>query len=390
MIKVPPHILPVIVFAQFAGTSLWFAGNAVVNDLQQLLDVSADVTGAITLAVQLGFITGTLVFAVLSISDRFSPSRVFLISAVLGAVFNAAVYWSTSSIVLVLLFRFLTGFFLAGIYPVGMKIASDWYTSGLGGALGFLVGALVLGTAFPHILSAFPNVLDWQSILLATSALSVGGGLLLYLTVGDGPNRVPAPGFSFDAIPRIFSFKDFRSAAGGYFGHMWELYAFWAFVPAILTTYNRLQGASIDVSLWSFLIIGAGCLSCVIGGVISRSKGSVSVAYYMLLVSGLFCFFSPALFWLPPWIFLGALLIWGFAVIGDSPQFSAVVAKTAPKMYLGTAITIVNCIGFALTLFSIQLLVILIEAFPEQWIYLVLVPGPLLGLLSVNRLRGTL
>ncbi|MBX2838937.1 MAG: MFS transporter [Gammaproteobacteria bacterium] len=390
MSQAPPKILPVIVFAQFAGTSLWFAGNAVVNDLQQLVGADNDVTGAITLAVQLGFILGTLLFAVLSISDRFSPSKVFLISAMLAAVFNIGIYWFASSIVSVLLFRFLTGFFLAGIYPVGMKIASDWYQSRLGGALGFLVGALVLGTAFPHILSAFPDSLSWQSILFTTSALSVSGGVILYLTVGDGPHRVPAPGFSFGAIPKIFGFRDFRSAACGYFGHMWELYAFWAFVPAILTTYNRLHGTSIDVSFWSFVTIGVGAISCVAGGFISKSKGSVSVAFCMLLVSGLFCFVSPILFHLPQWLFLCGLVIWGFAVVGDSPQFSAVVAKTAPKMYLGTALTIVNGIGFALTLVSIQLLVILFESLPAQWIYIALLPGPLFGLISIERLRGEL
>lgn len=385
MKKIPAHILPVIVFAQFAGTSLWFAGNAIVGDLQQALHLQADAIGNITSAVQLGFITGTLVFAILSIADRFSPSKVFLLSALAGAFFNICVYWLADSLVLLLSFRFLTGFFLAGIYPVGMKISADWFEKGLGKALGYLVGALVLGTAFPHLLKAFSGNLPWGGILMATSALAVLGGLLLYFMVGDGPYRKPPPKFEWNAIPKIFAFKEFRSAAFGYFGHMWELYALWAFVPTLLATYNNLQEVNISIPLWSFIIIGAGGLGCVIGGYISLKKGSSKVAFGMLFTSAIFCLISPFLFFLPTWLFLAALLIWGFAVVGDSPQFSTIVAQAAPKMYVGTALTIVNCIGFALTIFSIQLLVFLESKISGEWLYLALVVGPVLGLWSIRR-----
>ena len=346
------HVLPIIVFAQFAGTSLWFAGNAIAVDLQTALQLEAGAVGNITSAVQLGFITGTLVFAVLSVADRFSPSKVFLFSALAGAFFNLCVFWFATDLVSLLGFRFITGFFLAGIYPVGMKISADWFAEGLGKVLGYLVGALVLGTAFPHLLKATSASLPWGTILLATSGLALLGGLLLFFTVGDGPNRRPATRFEWNAIPQIFRFGEFRAAAFGYFGHMWELYAMWAFVPLMLAGFNEMHGENLNVPLWSFLIIAAGGLGCVAGGYISLKKGSPKVAYWMLLISGTCCLLSPLFFFWSKWLFVAALLVWGFTVVGDSPQFSTVVARTAPKIYVGTALTIVNCIGFGLTIFS--------------------------------------
>lgn len=385
---VPPHILPVIVFAQFAGTSLWFAGSAIAADLQHALQLPADVLGNITSAVQLGFISGTLVFAVFSVADRFSPSGVFLFSALAGACVNLCIYWFAKDVVSLLVFRFLTGFFLAGIYPVGMKIAADWFASGLGKALGYLVGALVVGTAFPHLLKATSANLPWQEILFATSGLAATGGVLLFFTVGDGPDRQPAPSFRWSTIPQIFRFENFRSAAFGYFGHMWELYALWAFLPAMLLAYNTIQQESLSVSLWSFLIMAAGGLGCIAGGYMSLKKGSQKVAFGMLLASGLCCLVSPLLFFLPKWLFLGILCCWGFAVVGDSPQFSTLAARTAPRIYIGTALTIVNCIGFALTIVSIQLLSFLQAKISPQWWFLFLLPGPILGLISIRRLKN--
>ncbi len=382
--SIPAHILPVIVFAQFAGTSLWFAGNAIVGDLQVALNLPEGSVGNITAAVQFGFIIGTLVFAVLSIADRFSPSKTFLLSAIIAAFFNSCVFWFAEGLMSLLVFRFLTGFFLAGIYPVGMKISADWYEKGLGKALGFLVGALVLGTAFPHLLKASTAELPWGNILIATSMLAAFGGLLLYFTVGDGPHRQPAPKFEWNAIPMIFKFKKFRSAAFGYFGHMWELYALWAFIPIFLLSYQNQQDQDFSIPLWSFIIIGTGVFGCVIGGYISLKKGSAKVAYAMLFTSGICCLVSPLFFFLPKWLFFSALLVWGFTVIGDSPQFSTLVAQTAPKEYVGTALTIVNCIGFALTIFSIQLLSFLENHLPVEWLFLFLLPGPVFGLIGLK------
>lgn len=383
--KIPNYILPVIVFAQFAGSSLWFAGNAIVGDLQTALQLEAGVTGDITAAVQFGFIIGTLIFAFLAIADRFSPSKVFLWSAILGAFFNLSVYLFAKDLTSLLLLRFATGFFLAGIYPVGMKIASDWYAKGLGKALGYLVGALVLGTAFPHLLKVIGQSLPWEMILWTTSGLAVLGGALLYLLVPNGPNRKVGAKFEWNAIPKIFGFREFRAAAYGYFGHMWELYTFWAFIPLIIDTYNELNQTALAISLWSFSIIAIGTLGCIIGGYISLKKGSAKVAFWMLLISGLCCLLSPLFFQLSPILFLVGMLIWGFTVVGDSPQFSTIVAKTAPSLYIGTALTIVNCIGFALTIISIHMLNYFQSILGVSNVFLVLLIGPMIGLLAIRK-----
>lgn len=383
---VPRHILPIIVFAQFAGTSLWFAGNAIAADLRQAFSLTAGATGNLTAAVQLGFIAGTLVFGVLSVADRFSPSRVFLACAMAGAFFNGCLNWLASGFESLMAFRFLTGFFLAGIYPVGMKISADWFAKDLGRALGWLVGALVFGTAFPHLLKAFGVSISWKMVMTATSVLALLGGVLLFLAVGDGPHRRPAPKFEWSAIPHIFHSPDFRAAAFGYFGHMWELYAMWAFTPLLLAAYNEAHGAAIPVPLWSFLVIATGSLGCVSGGYLSLKRGSPRVAFTMLLTSGVCCLASPMFFMSPTWIFLPFLLVWGFSVVGDSPQFSSLVARTAPSEYIGTALTIVNCLGFALTVVSIQILSRLQLQFGAAWWFLLLAPGALFGTVSISRL----
>lgn len=385
--KVPFYILPVIILSQFAGTSLWFAGNAVLPELKLLLDLPVGAIGNITSAVQFGFISGTLTFAFLVIADRFSPSRVFFFSALLGAFFNLGIYLFAEGFVSLLVFRFLTGFFLAGIYPIGMKISADWYAEGLGKALGFLVGALVLGKAFPYFLKFSAGAYPWHTIIFATSIFAFFGGLLILLFVPDGPYRTRGSQFRPGAIVDIFKVKEFRSAAFGYFGHMWELYAFWAFVPVFLAAYQEYGGGvALDIPLWSSIIIGIGTLGCVAGGYWSLRVGSARVAFGMLVVSGLACLLSPLLFFVPVWIFIPFLLIWGFAVVGDSAQFSTLVAKTAPKEYVGSALTIVNCIGFSITIFSIELLNLAAVFWSKQSMFVLLTVGPVFGLWAISRL----
>lgn len=381
----PKYTLPVIIFAQFTGTSLWFAGNAVLPDLQTAYQLPEGALGGLTSAVQLGFIAGTLIYAIFQLADRFSPSRVFLMSAILGALFNLGVGAVATDYSTILFFRFLTGLFLAGIYPVGMKIAADWYAADLGKALGYLVGALVLGTAFPHLLRFSAAEVPWQRVMQGTSALAVTGGLLIWWFVPDGPYRRPGKAFKPSAIIAIFRIPDFRAAALGYFGHMWELYAFWAFVPMILS--NRLPALSpASNALFAFGIIGIGALGCILGGYRSLKAGSANVAYVMLLVSGLLCLGSPLLFGLPEWLFLALLFLWGFAVVGDSPQFSTLVAQNAPPESRGSALTIVNSIGFAITIFSIQGLTYLSQQWGISGSLWILAAGPALGLRYTRRL----
>ena len=384
--KIPKRILPVIVLSQFACTSLWFAGNGIMDDLIANFNLNDYALGHMTSAVQFGFIIGTLIFALLTVADRFSPSKVFLVSAITGALFNMGMIFNGNNVYSLLLLRFLTGFFLAGIYPVGMKIAADYFKEGLGKSLGYLVGSLVLGTAFPHLLKGFSDALPWKFILITTSGLAISGGLLVYFLVPNGPFRKRSQKPDFSTIFRIFNNRDFRSAAFGYFGHMWELYAFWAFVPIILTTYARYYpGESLNIPGLSFAIIGLGGLACIMGGYLSMSLGTKKTALMALLLSGLCCILSPLMFYSESVIFmLGFLIFWGLVVIADSPLFSTLVAQNADPETKGTALTIVNCIGFAITIVSIQMMTYLQDVFDPKYLYMILAVGPFLGLLGLR------
>jgi len=383
----PARVLPLIVLAQFCCTSLWFASNAVMDQLADAFALAPAVLGHLTSAVQFGFLLGTLVFAILSVADRFSPSRVFVVCAVVAAFGNIGALLPANGLFSLLAFRFIVGFCLAGIYPVGMKIASDYYAAGLGRSLGYLVGALVLGTAFPHLLGSFSVALAWPSVLLFTSFLAVGGGLLLWFFVPDGPLRKASGRQDFSAFLTVFRQPDFRGAALGYFGHMWELYAFWTFVPLIIFQFG---GTAVNVSWWSFLVLGTGALGCVVGGYWSREIGPGRVAFIALIGSGICCLLSPWLFPTVPILVLPFLLVWGLLVTMDSPQFSTLVATHASPETKGTALTIVNCLGFGLTIVSIQLLNYLSATIDPAFLYLALVPGPLLGLWAVWQRRGGL
>ena len=376
----PAYILPVIIYSQFTGTSLWFAGNAVILDLQRDWGLLEQSVGYITAAVQIGFIAGTLFFAFFALADRFSPRIVFFICSVVGAISNAALLLLPEGLSGLLILRFVTGFFLAGIYPVGMKIAAGWFDKGLGRALGYLVGALVLGTAFPHLIRGLGAQLPWQWVIVGVSILALSGGLMMLALVADGPHLPKGSVFNPKALAIIFRSKRFRSSAFGYFGHMWELYALWTFIPVWLLAYGELNDISLNVSLWSFLIIAIGFFGCAVGGVISVKVGSARVAASQLAISGLCCVLSPLFFHADMTVFLIFLLIWGITVVGDSPQFSALNAANAPAEYVGSALTIVNSVGFLITVFSIQLVNSLLPDVDPDYIFWLLIPGPVLGL----------
>ncbi len=380
-------ILPVIVISQFCCTSLWFAGNGVINDLVLNFDLNENALGHLTSAVQFGFIIGTLSFAILTISDRFSPSKVFLISAVLGALFNLGILWESNSLITLLSLRFFTGFFLAGIYPVGMKIATDYFKNGLGKSLGFLVGALVIGTAFPHLLNGITEFYSWKYVLITTSLLAIFGGFLMFMLVPNGPFRKPSQQTDFSAFFTVFENKKFRSVAFGYFGHAWELYAFWTFVPIILDKYKvQHQIAQLNTSMLSFLIIGIGGFACVLSGFLSQKFGVKKIAFISLLLSCICCLISPFVFNSGfEFLFITFLFFWGMVVIADSPLLSTLVAQNAPAEKKGTALTIANCIGFFITIISIQILTQLIDITNSNNIYMILAIGPILGLIALRK-----
>ena len=389
MIKRPAWTLPVIVFAQFAGTAIWFSGNAVLPDLMQRWPAPSSMAGWVTSAVQLGFIAGTLVFAFFAVSDRYSPRRVFLLCAVAGALSNLSTGLVDTGPSGLLALRVMTGFFLAGIYPVGMKIAAGWYKKGLGNAMGFLIGALVLGTAFPHLLKGGMSSLPWQATIILSSGVCLLGGISMAVLVPDGPYLARGTRFNPMAVAALFGHRPLRAAACGYFGHMWELYTLWAFMPVFLTAYvSRTPDLSLNVSVWSFLAIAAGSLGCVAGGRVSRRAGSATVAAVQLSVSGACCLMSPLFYRAPPALFLPFLLLWGMAVVGDSPQFSTIIAHTAPRDLVGSALTLVNSIGFSITVVSLSLIQWLSAVVPPPVLLVPLAAGPAVGLVCMRSLVG--
>lgn len=380
-------ILPIIVVSQFLCTSLWFAGNAVLPDIIKNFPTETNLLANLTSMVQFGFIAGTLAFALFAISDIFSPSKVFFICGIAAALFNLGICLELPNINLLLLFRFLTGFMLAGIYPVGMKIAADYFKDGLGKSLGFLVGALVFGTAFPHLLKTFTANFPWEYVIYATSTLSFVGALNILLFVPNGPFRVAGQKFNFKASFSGFKDANFRSAAFGYFGHMWELYTLWAFLPGMILLYNNThQSASLNISLFAFLVIASGGISCMIGGLLSQKYGAKRIAMIALSISGLCCLLSPIfLFSGSVYIFMPFLFVWGLSGTADSPLFSSLVAKNAPETLKGTSLTLVNCIGFTITIISIQVINILSKNMNSHYLYMVLAVGPIFGLLSLRK-----
>jgi len=380
------RILPVIVISQFFCTSLWFAGNAIMGDMAKQLHLEPAYLAYLTSAVQSGFIAGTLIFAILSIADRFSPSRVFFVCAMIAALVNLVVSFNGLTTPLLIAIRFLTGFFLAGIYPVGMKIASDHYQQGLGKSLGFLVGALVLGTAFPHLLKSVTANLPWRYVIFSTSTLATLGGIAMILFVPDGPYRKAGQKLNFGGFLQSFRDSKFRSAAFGYFGHMWELYAFWVFVPLMLAAYKANHpDISLNIPFLSFLVIASGSLACVLSGLLSQKIGVKRMAIIALALSCLCCLLSPLILGNASIVILLVFLfIWGMAVIADSPLFSTMVAQNAPQEWRGTSLTIINCIGFAITIVSIQLVNALRTATNESYIYALLAIGPILGLIALS------
>ena len=382
-----PRFAPVatIAIAQLLGTSLWFSANSAADDLRRAWGASVSDIGILTSAVQLGFILGTLVFALSGLADRFPASRIFFVCALLGAMFNAGFAWLSTGIASAAVFRFAVGICLAGIYPIGMKLIVSWVPQRTGSALAYLVGMLTLGTALPHALRQAGAAWKWQYVISTSSALAVLAALLIYL-LGDGPHlalRKAVPGVRMGGVLGAFSSRDFRAAALGYFGHMWELYAFWTIVPLLIVrTSLNVNLGNVKVSGLAFAIISAGAFGCVVGGLFTHRWGSARVAAVALALSGLCCFIF-AVGWrrFPPLALLGLFLVWGAAVVADSPQFSALSARACPPSLVGAALAIQISVGFAITVVSIAVTTGLFDRFGAGVAWLLL-PGPLLGLIG--------
>jgi hypothetical protein len=385
-----------VVLAQWLGTSLWFSPSGAADGLMGHLAIDAGAFGWLIAATQLGFIAGTFGFAATGAADRFAASRVFAVSCVLGAAANAALVAPGFGYATVWALRFGVGLCLAGIYPLGMKMIVQWVGGRPAAALGWLVGMLTLGTAMPHALRASGATWSWQAVVLASSLLALVGAVLVFW-LGDGPHGAPrrdappAPAPSGAAARQVFAIAGFRASALGYFGHMWELYAFWSVLPwlcqPLCAELARRLGAARapSVASLSFAVIAIGSVGCIAGGQWSKRIGSARVAGLALAGSGLMCLGYPlipeqAIGWR-----IGALFFWGLCVIADSPQFSALSARFAPPQWLGSALVAQNGIGFLITVASILIMSRALPAWgaPALWI---LAPGPWLGLWALRPL----
>jgi predicted MFS family arabinose efflux permease len=373
-----------IVVAEALGTSLWFSGNQAADELTGAWGLSAAGRGALLAAVQLGFVAGTLGLALTGLADAFRAHHVFAAGAAAGSLANAGFALLCEGLPEALLFRFATGVSLAGVYPLGMKLAVRRAPDRAGQALGWLVGALVVGTSLPFLVRGLGRSWDWRAVALASSALALLAGLIV-LALGDGPGPAPARGARLHGVGRAWAVPAFRASAGGYWGHMWELYAFWWLAPLLVA---RLLGAAARpdrVALAAAAVIGLGAAGCVLAGRLSRGYGNALPAFAALAVSGLLCLAAPLLPELPAAVGLTLLGTWGVAVVADSAQFSALSARVCPAETVGGALAFQNGLGFLLTIPAIQ---VAAAAWPYLDVYTpwLLLPGPLLGLIFLRPL----
>jgi MFS family permease len=379
-----------IALVQLLALGVWFSATAVVPSIGSEWLISSTAAVWLTASVQMGFVTGAVTSAIFTLADRTRPQCLLAASAVSAAACTAALAMFVHSLTAAIPFRFLTGMFLAGVYPVGMKLMASWSESASRGrSFGILLGALTLGSALPHLISGL-GPLPWRTVLLASAALTATGGVVALTLVRPGPHlniRTVTPN------PRhalaIFTQRGSRLVSLGYFGHMWELYALWTWLAMFVTTGRAQRGdATSSTGVIAFIVIGvAGAIGCLLGGWAADRFGRPPVAVTALMISGTCCVASPIFFAAPTFILVAVLLVWGFAVIADSGVFSTSLSETTDARLVGTALTAQTAIGFLLTVVTIQLVPVVADLFGWRYAFLLLAPGPLLGAVAMSALR---
>jgi MFS family permease len=366
----------------------WFSASAVIPQLRSEWSLSDGTAAWLTIAVQLGFVTGALVSSLLNLSDVVSPRPVILGGAAGAATANVLLIAVTGPAVAIPL-RFMTGFFLAGVYPPAMKLMSTWFVKNRGVALGILVSAITLGSAGPHLVNGLGG-LNWHTTVYITSLLTLAGGVLGFM-VRQGPFPFPKATFDPRQAGIVFSNRGVRLASFGYFGHMWELFAMWAWFHVFFGDVLREGGSAPGsaAAYATFAVIGIGAVGSWVGGILGDRWGRSNTTAVMMMVSGV-CALSIGLFFgAPAWLVLVIGLVWGFSVVADSAQFSTMVTELADQSYVGTALTLQLALGFTLTVATIWLIPVLEDAVGWEWAFTFLVPGPLLGIVAMLRLRSS-
>jgi MFS family permease len=374
--------LALLCVAVICSMATWFSASAVIPQLREDWSLSRNGAAWLTIAVQLGFVAGALATSLLNLADVVRPHLVILGGSTGAAGANALLLVAHGPGAAIPL-RVATGFFLAGVYPPALKLMATWYRRGRGTALGILVGALTLGSSLPHLVNGLGG-LDWHTVIAVTSALTVAGGILALLSVPEGPYPFPQAAFDPHQVRFVFTSRGVRLASLGYFGHMWELYAMWAWFAVFAT--DRLFASHTAAALVTFAVIGVGALGCIAGGIAGDRLGRPEATAALMGCSGA-CAVVIGL--LPAWLAVVLALVWGFTVVADSAQFSTLVTEHADQAYVGTALALQLATGFTLTVATIWLIPVLEDAFGWRWAFAFLAPGPALGAVAMLRLRSS-
>ena len=376
-------MLLLVAIAEILGMTLWFSATAAASQIAGEFALDAGWRAWLTMAVQAGFVAGTLVTALTNLADTINARRLFAFGCVAGAACNAAIA-AAPGIGVILFLRFCTGAALAWVYPPGMKIAAGWFKERRGTALGIVVGAVGLGSAFPHLLAWLGAGVPWRALVGASSILALAGAAIVALLVEDGPHVSASAPFDRHALRVVLGNRGTRLAMLGYFGHMWELYAMWTWIAAFAAA--SLGTAASTGSAVAFVTIATGAIGCVAGGFWADRWGKARIAGAAMLASAACALASPLFYGAPRAVLLGLAIVWGFTVVADSAQFSALVTEHTPRTHVGTALTLQTSAGFLLTMVSMRLVPPLVSLGGWKWAFVFLVPGPLLGAWAMQRL----
>ena len=386
----PWLMLGLLALAEFLGMTLWFSATAVTAPLSAQFSLSGAQAAWLTMGVQGGFVAGTLLSALLNLPDVLSTRRLFAVGCVLGAVATAAITRADSASEAILL-RVATGAALAWVYPTGMKIAAGWFRDRRGTALAWLVAALTVGQAFPHLLASLLGPGSWRGQLLISASLAITGAVVVLTLVRDGPFDAPAGRFAPQAAALVFRERPTRLAVLGYLGHQWELYAMWTWIGTFATASLAVRGGAEVAAAGSaaaFIGVAAGAVGCVAAGIAADGIGRARVAGMALRISGSCALLSTVVFGAHPVVLYLFVAVWGTFVVADSAQFSALVADNSRPQYVGTALTIETCSGYLLTMLTIRIIPSLAETVGWQWAFVALVPGPIVGAWAMRRMEG--